>query len=142
MDLTSVAINTNGVGTQHTIKVVFSEIGFTQEGIVTGTSAGNATKGTVEASAYYSTTNNLGALDTLIGTTGPMSGLAANGSFTGTVSSANPYSLSQVMLFTTNANGDMFYTGDYALTIPEPTSMALVGLSLLGLGAASRRKRA
>jgi hypothetical protein len=139
-DLNSVDTQTGGGN--HSLRIQFSDTGFTTPGQISGTWGGtlNGPAGTtVQAAAYYSLLNTLNAETTLIGALGPFGPGAFAGSMPGVNLAGTPYSLTDDVLITTT--GATTYSGDLALQVPEPTSIALVGLALLGLGGSTRRRQ-
>jgi hypothetical protein len=55
----------------------------------------------------------------------------------------SPFSLSDVATFVVATAGGAFQgSSTVTVTVPEPTSIALVGLALLGVGVISRRRKA
>lgn len=144
MDLNSVQVRAVG-GAPHTLEVRFSDNDFTGLGRISGHWGGTVTSGTVSAGAYYDTGNVLGALTTSLGSMGPFTSSGGTAVFAGQLAAtpvmSAPYSVTQWVKVESGRNQATSVSGDFSLDIPEPASIALVGLSLLGLGVASRRRR-
>jgi len=132
-----------------------SDNGFTAPGAATLNIAGNQPPGgTVNARAWGGTTNNTvdltgtapGITANLLINSGNMTnatGAQQNFAFTGsggTLGGVTPYSLTIGVNIIGTGPGTT--TGDEHLSVPEPATMALFGLGLVGFGAASRRRRA
>lgn len=112
--------------------------GYTGVGGVTLKNNGNTTGGTATSllSLYGGNSNVLGDISHLIISLAGFNG-ATSGPFTPT---ANPYSLVLELHLTQTGTGALT-TGDANASIPEPTSMAVFGLGMLGAGIAARRRR-
>jgi hypothetical protein len=137
MDLNSVNLQT-GSGA-HSLEILLSDTGFTSIGQVTGAWGGTLSGlGTVSASAAYSLTNTLFAQTTSLGSAGPFSGPAFSTSLSGAAIASSPYSLTQRIFL--SSTGPLSYSGDFELQIPEPGTLALLGLALGGLGFSARRR--
>lgn len=137
IDLNSVDTTTTGGGT---LDIVFSDNGFTQTGFVSGSWGGTLSgSGSVAAEAFYSLTNSLFAMDNSLGTAGPFTGGAFAANLAGATIASGPYSLTQRL--TLIANGALSYSGDFELQVPEPGTLALFGLGLIGIGVAKRRRQ-
>lgn len=141
MDLNTLNVQVSGA---HTLLITFSDNNFDIHGGVFKMDFGGALSGagaSFEHSAYYDADNALFAQDTLIGQVGPL----GPGGFGGVVgygfSPDAPYSVTQVLSLRT-AGGFTTFSGDFEVNVPEPTTLALLGLGLLGFAAVRRRRSA
>ena len=138
MDLSVSGTVANTDSVTHTLQVLFSDTQFSQGGLANGVYTNNNTSVAGTATAWYGAPNSLFDLGTKIGTTSAAPGGNA-GSFQGLIASS-PYSLTSSLLITALAGQTSSMSSDFRLTVPEPGTVALVSLALLGAGLVSRRR--
>ena len=143
LDLSSFNSSTNAAS----LVIKVTDTGFMSGAGTAFMSIGGTTDGTVSYSAYwdpsnaeFGTANQIGSTLTFGpgGTSFPFSGSATSGG----VGTATPFSLTQIITVAHLAGGrfSKATSFDASLIVPEPSSIALFGLGLLGLGVAVRRR--
>lgn len=143
MDLASFNVQVSGGA--HTLAITFSDTGFDIYGGLFGMEFGGVLSGqgaTIEHSAYYDAGNTLFAQTSLIGQFGPYGAGVFSGAVANGWSPDAPYSVTESLILTT-AGGRLptLVSGDFEVNVPEPTTLALLGLGLLGFAAARRFAR-
>ena len=134
-------VNLQLYGGEHTLLIKFSDTGYQLPGPFMAEFGGllSGSGATLAYAAYYDASNTLFGEGTLIGEVGPL----ASGQFSGAVSSGeapdSPYSVTQVLTLKTTGAITTF-SGDFEISVPEPTTLALIGLSI-GLAGFEIRRR-
>ena len=139
MDLNTVNVQMSGGA--HTLVIAFSDTDFDIYGGRITTQYGGSLSGTgasFEQAAYYDAGNALFGQGTLISTAGSYAG-AFSGTADGGWSPNAPYSVTEILTLKTGS-GLTVFSGDFEVNVPEPGTLALVGLALIGLAAAYRRR--
>ena len=146
MDLNTVNVVSSNGGQ---LDIMFSDTGFTQTGQIWGDFGGTLTTAsgsTITGLAYFDAADVLSSAVTGLSATatefcniGPFGPGAFAGSCPMQPTPSAPYSLST--LFQLNMTGAGSFSGDFAIRIPEPTTLALLGLGFALAGFWSRRRQ-
>lgn len=139
IDLNTVSVSSRSGGTLR-ISLTETDLTYGSGGPLSITSAiGGTTQGTV-AYAAYADDGNVAFGQTTQLFTGTTGGFAFSHQNSTTLNLSNPFSLTLVADIT--HDGSKTTSFDFASQVPEPTSVALFALGLLGAGASARRRKA
>jgi len=139
IDLNTVDVQVSGGA--HTLQIGFSDTDFGIYGGRITTDYGGTLNGngaSLDYSAYYDAGNTLFGQGALIGTGSSGTG-AYSGSADGGWSPNADYSVTEILTLTTGG-GLTVFSGDFSVNVPEPGTVALIGLALLGFAAVYRRR--
>lgn len=138
MDLNSVNQSTGAGGT---LVISLSQQGFTtipNEAFNASIGGTKGAGGSVTYQTFWDSSNTLFAQTNLLTNSGAITNSPFANARTGLGGGAGPFSLTQVITITHTA-GARLTSFDAELSVPEPASVLLLGLALLGLGMWSRR---
>lgn len=100
---------------------------------------GGVTGGNASFATYLSTSNTAFGLDTLLSSAGAYNG-AFSSTDSGNIFVSGPYAMTLVATITHDARTDVT-SFDNDIKVPEPMTLALFGVGLMGMGLVGRRKR-
>lgn len=143
MDLNSVNVFSGDPGT-HVLSIELSQTDFAFSGSLNGNWGGtlSAVPGSIISfSAFVDETNALFGRGNQIGMTQTAGDGAFSGALTGFAPNATPYSLTQVVEISFAGGNAGTVSFDFALDIPEPTSIALLAIGLGAFGFSRRSVR-
>jgi hypothetical protein len=145
LDLNSVDVSYNGLALSNTLTIYLTDTGFSSPSTIGGFTAhiGGTTTGTVKYSTYLDASNTaFGETTQLTNTTynGPNSFSGGASSLTDLSSLVSLYSLTQEVEITHAATGGSSSFDATLQPIPEPGTMMLVGLGMLGMAVYGKRR--
>ena len=137
IDLSTLSVSSSSGGTLR-ISLTETDLGYTPGPFTVSSAIGGTTNGTVSYKAYADDSNAAFGTGTAL-FSGLGTGLAFAGSGATTLNLSNPFSLTLVADIA--QSGRSITSFDFTSQVPEPASIALCVVALLGAGAATRRRQ-
>ena len=141
--LTSLNITSwwGGAAGLNTVKIEITDTDFSLSGTTKriSTDVGGVLGGNMTLATYVDNSNTAFGQGTNVGSMSYSNG-AFSGSTSGVASLTNPYSMTMVAMITHNGSG-VVSSLDSSVAVNEPGTLALLGIGLVGLGFASRKRQ-
>lgn len=138
-------VNLQVSGGPHRLRIKLSDTDFAFRGPFTATYAaslsGTNPGATYSYLAYYSAANDPDIASGIIGSTGALGAGVSSGTLADGWAPDGLYSVSQVVSLITR-DGVTNFSGNFEVNVPEPTTLALLGVGLIGFAAVRRRRQA
>jgi len=138
LDLNSVNATSGGAGT---LTIELTDTGFLTSDAMIGTHIGGGTGGTVSMRSFQDLGNQAFGQSVSLADLGLFSGLSFSGSAVSELTGGTPYSLTTVVTISHSGPTSMASSFNATIKVPEPTTLALLGIGLTCIGLSRRRKK-